>query len=1165
MGLLRCLDMKLEVDDVWMDDVSVSNGNGDGFFVSFPSSLSSNVASFSLTNLHYASSPSKNSDTAKPHFLFLTGFNLSSWISVGDSRFAGSFEGEDVNAEWLWTEDEHAEIGLSASLLFYLIDDVGPVGVDSSGLDIAKCGYQTVWCPTLPSALAKLPSSQSSTVVVQMSVDFNTSIAFTSSTILTGLTGSSQLLVGENTQFQVQTDDVNLDLSSLVVGLPSELSSSCLFLSSKGSLSFEAVSFVSSDPANAFSSQLIFSTAPLSLTDVNVTSVSLSGVALIESWSDVSISGCHFTSISRSTGLGSVIDANISETTKMKVIDSTFDDCICDSTTNWILLKGVNSETNELSSWKDTFSLSSPRSGVLVLLNEHEPFSLISELYPPGASLVVTSSSGIDHRLCGNESVPCRTISGSASASGGRSFSVRGSCLMGGELWIETDGLTMEGLNSNVGTVLMDGTSQIIQRVADYPKPVTLRHVCVDVSSSTLNSESSILHLETGTLDMSSCSFKSSQTIGMKLLSMASGILKFNSISLSSLSFSTTPIVLTSLTEATLEHVTISDCVASRIISASFIPSLTLQTVVIERVTTPLLNSDHSNASKIEELCHWTGGVVSLEHCSTVVRGSQFADLEEGAFTVEGGSLERHSSTFEETHDESTFFPSAHRNIACQNDGSLSINSPNGGDGSPGVPSLWIDSSNCTLSKNSQPITAPLFIPTLDTTKSTSKTSKKMITMTLVGTLLMPCDLHLEVFSVEPNKAETGDVESLDLTSIGIDWNETSMTVELNENSDFPRLKKEHEWHARLAFGLGTDRTASFRVKLSLSDERKAQAKAAMKWVIPLIAGIAALLVFVLILLVVLRKRNKDKEQKKTKLSEMGEVDQAMNDIAKMDDPSLAMTDNLHHFSFDTPTETNKTDENSHFTLIPTPPDDPHERKEDKAEQTNTTVIARGPDGKEVHIPLTKDTLYNRLHGPNPDLQLNSAQLRVQLVAALTAIHKHSATSEVLARLNPHVVFFDSAGVVCLQVNQHPQPQASDGEKQMKREEELDRWKAPEVANGEVKVDHQQAAVFSLGLLFWEMETGMVPFRELDAVNAQRQLGTGLRPPMDRIKSESLVELIEQCLDLEPENRPTFSELEKLLSPPSLHQPSQPLSRRPVPLLNKASFTEAIRSNDATT
>ncbi|KAK2963841.1 hypothetical protein BLNAU_1410 [Blattamonas nauphoetae] len=1149
-------DMTLEVDDVWMDDVGVSDGKGDGFFISFPSTLSSNVASFTLTNLHFASSPNQSSN-ANPHFLFLTGFNLSSWIGVGDSRFSGSFEGKGIKTEWLWTEDEHAEIGLSASLLFYLTEHIGPVGVDESGYDIAKCGYQSVWCPTLPSALAKLPSSGSSTVVVQVRVEINETIDFSSSTIICGRAATSQLVVEEDAHFKIQTVNVNVEVSTLVITLPSELSSSCLFIATEGSLTFTTVSFVSSDPANVFSSQLIHSAAPLSLTNVNVSSASLSGVALIESWSDVVVDGCHFTSISRSTGLGSVIEANISESTKMKVTDSTFEDCVCGSTVNWIVLKGLNTATKTHSSWEGSFSLSSPRSGVMVDSDEHEPFSLIFVLYPRGASLVVSSSSGIDHRLCGNESVACETIAGSASESGERSFSVRGSCLMGGELMIEAEGLTIEGLNSNVGTLWMEGGSRIVQNVADYPKPVTLRHVCVDVSSSTLDSESSILHLSSGTLDVSSCSFKSSKAIGTRLVWMTKGTLKLHTVSLSSLTFSTTPIVLSSLTESTLEHVTISDCSATSIISGTSLPSLTLQNVVVERVQTLHPNIADSDASKVEALCHWTGGVVALDHCTTVVRGSQFSDLSEGGFRVDGGSVEIHSSTFEETHDESLFFPSAHRNIVCMNEGRVIINSPNGGDGSPGLPSLWMDSSNCTLTKNSQPITAPLFIPTLDTAKSTCQTSKKMMKLTLVGTLLMPCDLHLEVFSVEANKAETGAVQSLDLSSIGMDWTETSVTVELNETADFPNLKREHEWHGRLAFGLGTDRTSWMRVKLSASDERKAQAKAAMKWLIPLIAGLAALLIFFLILLVLLRKRKKNKEQKKTKLSEMGEINQPMDDvIVKFEDNSADMTDQINRFPFDTPTRENKIVEDTHVTHLPIPPDQPPDREEGRTEQkAETTVIARGPDGNEVHVARTKDTLYNRLHGPQPDEQLNRPQMRVQLVAALTAVHKHSPSAELLTRLNPHVVFFDSAGVVCLQVNQHPQPQASDRGNQTKREEEFDRWKAPEVANGEVKVDHQQAAVFSLGLLFWEIETGMVPFRELDAVNAQRQLGTGQLPPMDRITSESLVEMIEQCLDLEAENRPTLAELEKMLSPPSLHQPSQPLSRKPVPLVNKMIFS----------
>ncbi|KAK2940315.1 hypothetical protein BLNAU_24774 [Blattamonas nauphoetae] len=383
--------------------------------------------------------------------------------------------------------------------------------------------------------------------------------------------------------------------------------------------------------------------------------------------------------------------------------------------------------------------------------------------------------------------------------------------------------------------------------------------------------------------------------------------------------------------EATLEHVTISDCSATSIINATSLPSLTLRTVVVERVQTPQPNFDVSNASKVEALCHWTGGVIELTGCTCTVEGSRLTDLSEGGFRVDGGSVEIHSSTFEETHDESLFFPSAHRNIVCMNEGRVSINSPNGGDGSPGLPSLWMDSSNCTLTKNSQPITAPLFIPTLDTAKSTSTKTKKMMKLTLVGTLLMPCDLHLEVFSVEANMAETGAVQSLDLSSIGMDWTETSVTVELNETVDFPNLKREHEWHGRLAY------------------------------------GIAALLIFFLILLVLLRKRKKNKEQKKTKLSEMGEINQPMDDIVKNDDPSMEMTDRLHHFSFDTPTEPNKTAEDAPNTKHSSLPDLPSERVEDFAEKkTNTTVIARGPDGKRCTLRKRKTLCTTDCMAHNP-------------------------------------------------------------------------------------------------------------------------------------------------------------------------------------------------------
>ncbi|KAK2962729.1 hypothetical protein BLNAU_2162 [Blattamonas nauphoetae] len=407
-------NMLLKVDDVWMTDVDVSEGSGDGIFVSFPSSLSFNVASFSLTNLHFASSPSKNADSSKSRFLFLTGFNFSSWIEVGDARFTGSFEGSDVKADWLWTEDQHADIKLPASLLFYLTAHVGAVGVDESGFNTANCGFQTVWCPTLLMALDRLSAAQSSSVVVQVRVEINTTIAFTSSTVLTGLTKSSQLEIGEDTLFEVHTANVDLEITSLVFRLPPTLSSPSLFAVTEGSLTLSAVSFVSSDPDNLFSSQLINTAAPLSLTSVNVSSASLSSVALIESWSDVLVAGCRFSSISRSTGLGSVIEANISLSTSLKIVHTTFENCESGSTTNWILLKGLNSLASQMSSWEGTISRSSVRSGVMIVdSDESNAYFLIDILFPPTISSVVfVGSGGIDDRAkCGDESAPCRTIS----------------------------------------------------------------------------------------------------------------------------------------------------------------------------------------------------------------------------------------------------------------------------------------------------------------------------------------------------------------------------------------------------------------------------------------------------------------------------------------------------------------------------------------------------------------------------------------------------------------------------------------------------------------------------------------------------------------------------------------------------------------------------------
>ncbi|KAK2946179.1 hypothetical protein BLNAU_18923 [Blattamonas nauphoetae] len=102
------------------------------------------------------------------------------------------------------------------------------------------------------------------------------------------------------------------------------------------------------------------------------------------------------------------------------------------------------------------------------------------------------------------------------------------------------------------------------------------------------------------------------------------------------------------------------------------------------------------------------------------------------------------------------------------------------------------------------------------------------------------------------------------------------------------------------------------------------------------------------------------------------------------------------------------------------------------------------------------------------------------------------------------------------------------------------RWRASEQGEKEGEVseeaDKVNASVFRLGLILWEIETGLVPFREIDAVNAHRQLAAGIALPLQKIADSSMRDLIVECLRVDPDERPTLSEilsrLDKQPNPP---------------------------------
>ncbi|KAK2944373.1 hypothetical protein BLNAU_20718 [Blattamonas nauphoetae] len=86
-------------------------------------------------------------------------------------------------------------------------------------------------------------------------------------------------------------------------------------------------------------------------------------------------------------------------------------------------------------------------------------------------------------------------------------------------------------------------------------------------------------------------------------------------------------------------------------------------------------------------------------------------------------------------------------------------------------------------------------------------------------------------------------------------------------------------------------------------------------------------------------------------------------------------------------------------------------------------------------------------------------------------------------------------------------------------------------------VEASKVMVFRLGLILWEIETGLVPFGELDAVNAHRNLGAGIGLPLHKVSDGSMRELIEGCLQIDADQRITLQQvLSKLDEIPTLNE-----------------------------
>ncbi|KAK2950944.1 putative Protein tyrosine kinase [Blattamonas nauphoetae] len=299
-----------------------------------------------------------------------------------------------------------------------------------------------------------------------------------------------------------------------------------------------------------------------------------------------------------------------------------------------------------------------------------------------------------------------------------------------------------------------------------------------------------------------------------------------------------------------------------------------------------------------------------------------------------------------------------------------------------------------------------------------------------------------------------------------------------------------------------------------------------MKWWIPLVVVFVCAFLLLIILVCVLRRRKR--QQKAHKESDQ-ELDIQPVQDEKMDDV-LEQPVNLVNSAMAFST-THQSKEDS--IIAPT-------RQVSSTPQSNFVEVIACGEQCMASTALETDTLYNVLHRKHATQKVMKPDVRTQIARGLINIAQLRPVVPAMSHLSPHWILFDAQNQICFKIRNATDPSATEQDPQQdaaKTSQEDQRWAAPEAIkqNSASTTNADHGAVFSLGLILWEIETGLVPFGEVDASTAQRRLRTGERPKMDTV-SEEMQEIIDACLAQKPSDRPSLktvlSLLEQLDTPP---------------------------------
>ncbi|KAH7831214.1 uncharacterized protein MONOS_3814 [Monocercomonoides exilis] len=570
---------------------------------------------------------------------------------------------------------------------------------------------------------------------------------------------------------------------------------------------------------------------------------------------------------------------------------------------------------------------------------------------------------------------------------------------------------------------------------------------------------------------------------------------------------------------------------------------------------------NEKNSNTEEEMCRWDGSVVDVEKSSVLMKDTTISNSPEGGITMSGGEMTVNDGRFENNNPSIEGYPSLRRNIICSDSGTLNVMSLKGGDGLKDSTSLWILNDGCGFEGIVSERDSSFFIPVLESVEAKEETDR--MKLTFKGMLLVPCNLS---FSVVKKKGDEKEIEHYDFDS-----NEflSEREVEGSVAKDLiGGCGDEIEVSVHVLFGNAESpsSTNSFILKNASITQPKDDERIVeggnkndngnvnmIEWSLFAFIGCVAviiILLFVIVAVVVLLRRKLREAERKAEAAD-SEAKQIMEKIERRREnnggsfemsemPSTlleGMTSQIplliDNDEEDLPEPPPMTDgepnENDHPDLESPVPFSEDDSVSGISQSHSFNVISAKKPFREKEKKNIK-TLHSVIHSVQGNFTLGTRAMDVvdgkQVVKVVAELFEHLISVddervEMMARqLCPYSIFVEEGNNEIYLLTEELEDE--------KQKEEMKRWKAPEIGNEEEEEEEEgieQAVVFTLGLILHEMTTGEVPLSECEAEEAQEMMRDGVRPLIEGIEGEEMVELIERMWADEPDGRPTLGEV----------------------------------------